>query len=74
MGGKGHHQNRELAELLEYLQYFREAGGAIAMTSQDEDAVSLMTAHTAKGLEWDHVLILRANSSSFPCSYKQPLV
>ncbi len=64
----------ELAELLEYLQYFREAGGAIPMTSQDEDAVSLMTAHTAKGLEWDHVLILRANSNSFPCSYKQPLV
>ena len=67
-------KNKELAELLDYMEYFREAGGAIAMVSRDEDAVSLMTAHTAKGLEWDHVFILRANSGSFPCSYKQPLV
>jgi DNA helicase II / ATP-dependent DNA helicase PcrA len=67
-------QSKELAELLEYLEYFREAGGAIPMISRDEDAVSLMTAHTAKGLEWDHVFILRANSASFPCSYRQPLV
>jgi ATP-dependent exoDNAse (exonuclease V) beta subunit len=67
-------RTKELAELLEYLEYFREAGGGIPMTSSDADAVSLMTAHTAKGLEWDHVFILRANSSSFPCSYKHPLV
>ena len=32
-----------------------------------------MTAHTAKGLEWDHVFILRATSDSFPWSYKPPL-
>ncbi len=64
----------ELAEFLDYMEYFREAGGAIPMISHDEDAVSLMTAHTAKGLEWDHVFILRANSGSFPCSYRQPLV
>jgi len=67
-------QSGTLAELLEYLEYFREAGGAIPMVSRDEDAVSLMTAHTAKGLEWDHVFILRANSGSFPCAYRQPLV
>jgi DNA helicase-2/ATP-dependent DNA helicase PcrA len=67
-------KTKELGELLEYLEYFREAGGAIPMTSRDEDAVSLMTAHTAKGLEWDHVFILRANSGSFPCGYRQSLV
>jgi DNA helicase-2/ATP-dependent DNA helicase PcrA len=67
-------KTKELAEFLDYLEYFREAGGAIPMVSRDEDAVSLMTAHTAKGLEWDHVYILRANSGSFPCSYRQPLV
>ena len=63
----------QLAEFLEYLDYFREAGGTIPLASHDEDAVALMTAHTAKGLEWDHVFILRATSSSFPCSYKDPL-
>jgi DNA helicase II / ATP-dependent DNA helicase PcrA len=66
-------KTKELAGLLEYLEYFREAGGTIPMSSRDEDAVALMTAHTAKGLEWDHVFILRATSNSFPCSYKAPL-
>ena len=65
---------RELSELLEYLSYFREAGGVIALSSSEEDAVQLMTVHAAKGLEWDHVFILRANSSSFPASYKETLV
>src|SRR5262249_20074212 len=71
--GKAITKTKELPELLEYLEYFREAGGAIPMSSRDEDAVSLMTAHTAKGLEWDHVFILRATSNSFPSSYKPPL-
>ena len=66
-------KTKELAELLEYLEYFREAGGGIPLTSREDDAVALMTAHTAKGLEWDHVFILRATSSSFPCGYKAPL-
>ncbi len=65
----------ELSELLEYLEYFREAGGAICVeAAPDEDAVRLMTAHSAKGLEFDHVFILRAVSNSFPCSYREPLV
>jgi DNA helicase II / ATP-dependent DNA helicase PcrA len=64
----------ELAELLEYLEYFREAHGAIAMGSTVRDAVHLMTVHAAKGLEFPHVFILRANSGSFPASYKEPLV
>jgi ATP-dependent DNA helicase UvrD/PcrA len=66
-------KTRELGELLEYLDYFREAGGTIAMPSREENAVRLMTAHSAKGLEFKHVFILRANSNSFPASYKEPL-
>ncbi|HTA22431.1 MAG TPA: ATP-dependent DNA helicase [Terriglobales bacterium] len=64
----------QISELLEYLDYFREAGGTIPMSSPEVDAVRLMTAHVAKGLEFDHVAILRANSGSFPASYKESLV
>jgi ATP-dependent DNA helicase UvrD/PcrA len=64
----------EIGELLDYLDYFREARGAIPLTSHDEDAVRLMTAHAAKGLEFNHVYIIRASSPSFPCPYREPLV
>ena len=64
----------EIAELLEYLEYFREARGTISLPSRDDDAVRLMTPHTAKGLEFDHVFIIRANSPSFPSSFKESLV
>jgi DNA helicase II / ATP-dependent DNA helicase PcrA len=67
-------KTKSIAEFLEYLDYFRQAGGCIAMPSREDDAVRLMTAHSAKGLEFDHVFILRANSASFPFSYKQALV
>ncbi|MGH9501324.1 MAG: ATP-dependent helicase [Terriglobales bacterium] len=64
----------EISELLDYLEYFREAGGVIALASKDENAVRLMTAHAAKGLEFAHVFILRASSPSFPSPYKEPLL
>ncbi|MCU1300438.1 MAG: hypothetical protein JWQ87_722 [Candidatus Sulfotelmatobacter sp.] len=65
----------ELGEWIEYLNYFREAGGVIPIASKpDEDAVRLMTAHGAKGLEFSHVVLLRATSPSFPSSYKERLV
>jgi DNA helicase-2/ATP-dependent DNA helicase PcrA len=64
----------ELGELLEYLDYFREAGGAICLPSRDEDAVRLMTPHAAKGLEFNHVFIIRAVSPSFPAPFKESLV
>ena len=67
-------EHGHVSELLDYLEYFREAGGAIPMTTPDTDAVRLMTAHAAKGLEFDHVLILRANSNSFPASFRESLV
>ena len=40
---------------------------------QYPDAVRLMTVHSAKGLEFDHVWLLRVNSGSFQTSYKPPL-
>lgn len=64
----------EVGELLEYLQLFREARGAVCLQSDDHDAVRLMTAHAAKGLEFSHVFIIRATSNSFPAPYKEPLV
>jgi DNA helicase-2/ATP-dependent DNA helicase PcrA len=65
----------DLSEWIEYLGFFHEAGGAIPLGSQEnEDAVHLMSAHGAKGLEFQHVFILRSTSGSFPCSYRETLV
>lgn len=64
----------EISECIDYLQYFRTAGGVIPISTGAENAVRLMTAHVAKGLEFNHVFIIRANSNSFPSSYKEPLV
>lgn len=72
---KAINQTTSLEELVDYLAYFREAGGVIPLESgADEDAVRLMTVHLAKGLEFPHVFILRANANSFPCGYKETLV
>ena len=46
----------------------------IPLSSSDDDAVPLMTAHAAKGLEFPHVFILRANSGSFPLNYQEALI
>jgi len=68
-------KTRELGEWMEYLDYFREACGVIPMASNDsDDAVRLMSAHGAKGLEFAHVFMLRAVSGSFPMSYRESLV
>ncbi len=64
----------EIGEFIDYLQYFRTAGGVIPISTSAENAVRLMSAHVAKGLEFNHVFIIRANSNSFPSSYKEPLV
>ena len=64
----------DIGELLEYLTYFQEARGAVCLQSEDEDAVRLMTAHSAKGLEFPHVFVIRATSNSFPAQYKESLV
>ncbi len=68
-------KTKELGEWIEYLDYFREACGVIPLASNpNEDAVRLMSAHGAKGLEFAHVFILRANSGSFPLNYRERLV
>jgi DNA helicase II / ATP-dependent DNA helicase PcrA len=67
-------KTRELAELLDYLDLFRRAGGTIAIATDEADAVRLMTAHVAKGLEYKHVFIIRASTPSFPSSFKETLV
>ena len=65
----------EPGEFLEYLEYFREAKGTIPLpASEQDDAVKLMTAHSAKGLEFDHVFILRAVKGMFPTYYREPLI
>ncbi len=64
-----------LGEFADYMEYFREAGGGIPVENPaGRDGVLLMSAHSAKGLEFDHVFILRAQSGSFPGSYREPLV
>jgi DNA helicase-2/ATP-dependent DNA helicase PcrA len=68
-------RTKELGEWIEYLNYFREACGVIPLASKDsEDAVRLMTAHGAKGLEFAHVFVLRATKGQFPASYRETLV
>jgi len=67
-----------LREFLSYMEYFPEArGGAViempACDEADLDTVRLMTAHSAKGLEFEHVFILRANQNSFPTSFREKL-
>jgi len=67
-----------LAEFLEYLDRLEEHSSGILFPDAKEDApvtdaVRLMTAHVAKGLEFTEVFVLRANKSSFPASYREPL-
>src|SRR4051812_13745179 len=68
----------KLGEFLEYMDWMSDAGKTINVDSEDDPeppphVVRLMTAHAAKGLEFEHVFILRANSGSFPGSYRQSL-
>jgi DNA helicase-2/ATP-dependent DNA helicase PcrA len=62
------------SEFLDYLDYFGQARGTIPLPRSSDDAVQLLTAHAAKGLEYRHVAIIRGSSTSFPSSYKEPLI
>jgi DNA helicase II / ATP-dependent DNA helicase PcrA len=66
---------KDPGEFLEYLDYFREARGTIPLPgSEDDDTVKLMTVHAAKGLEFQHVFVLKVVSNSFPAGYREPLI
>jgi DNA helicase-2/ATP-dependent DNA helicase PcrA len=67
-------ETKQVLEFLEYVDWFREAGGVIGLAIEDRDAVRLMSVHAAKGLEFKHVFILRVKSQCFPSSYKESLV
>jgi len=68
-------RSTDLEELVDYLAYFREAGGVIPLqAAENENAVRLMTVHGAKGLEFPHVFILRTFSGSFPSYYRERMV
>src|ERR1700682_2514919 len=61
--------SRGLAEFLEYLEYFDQAGGTVGLEEDAPgDAVQLMTVHGAKGLEFPHVFLLRVNNRAFPAT------
>jgi DNA helicase-2/ATP-dependent DNA helicase PcrA len=69
--------NGELSHFLAYMDHYPEAGGMVSVPTGDEgsdpNVVQLMTAHAAKGLEFDHVFVLRANQNSFPTSFREKL-
>jgi DNA helicase-2/ATP-dependent DNA helicase PcrA len=63
-------ETQRLREFVEYLDYFEQAGGSVNLEQESGDAVQLMTVHAAKGLEFDHVYILRLVQRSFPAGEK----
>jgi DNA helicase II / ATP-dependent DNA helicase PcrA len=63
-------ETARLKEFVEYLNYFDQAGGSINLEQESGDAVQLMTVHAAKGLEFDHVYVLRLVSRGFPAGEK----
>ncbi len=67
-------ENGSPSEFLEYLDYFVQANGKIDLPRSPGDAVQLLTAHSAKGLEYRHVAIIRGSSVSFPTAYHEPLI
>jgi DNA helicase II / ATP-dependent DNA helicase PcrA len=59
-------ETQRLKEFAEYLDYFEQAGGSINLEQSPGDAVQLMTVHAAKGLEFEHVYVLRLIQCGFP--------
>ncbi|MGH9804092.1 MAG: ATP-dependent helicase [Candidatus Acidiferrales bacterium] len=72
-------ETKRLAEFVEYFGYFEEANGSVNLYGDDdkaappEDAVQLMTVHSAKGLEFNSVFLLRLNRNDFPTRRRRPL-
>ncbi len=67
-------EGKRLGDFLEYLGYFQELGGDISLGEESsEDAVQLMTVHSAKGLEFPRVFILRLAKGDFPVRAQEPI-
>jgi DNA helicase-2/ATP-dependent DNA helicase PcrA len=71
-----------LREFLLYLEPYQQGRGIIPMFTEGQmaelerqypDAVQLMTVHSAKGLEFSHVWLLRVTSGAFPTYFKEGL-
>ncbi len=69
-------KTRKLREFMEYFRYFVEAGGKIEAPELENpsDAVQMMTAHAAKGLEFPVVFILSVASRRFPSTERRPVI
>jgi DNA helicase-2/ATP-dependent DNA helicase PcrA len=68
-------EKHRLVDFVEYLDLFQEAGGQVSLTEETgKDAVQLMTVHAAKGLEFDHVFILRLTRGAFPVYARKPVL
>ena len=68
-------EEKSLAALVEYLEYFEQAGGQINLEEETEpDAAQLMTVHAAKGLEFDHVFVIRLVNGAFPARKREPVL
>ncbi len=65
---------KKLPEFMEYLDYFEQAGGKIEMEQDGGDAVQLMTVHAAKGLEFDHVFVIRLTHKAFPAPERKSVL
>lgn len=60
-------KNALLVDALHYLRLVRETGEEReASIDQDVDAVRISTIHSAKGLEWDHVIVAAASQGKLP--------
>jgi DNA helicase II / ATP-dependent DNA helicase PcrA len=75
-------RDASLGQFLEYLRFYEQGRGIIPLFTEDQmaelereypDAVQLMTVHSAKGLEFSHVWLLRVTSGAFPTYFKEGL-
>ncbi|HKF51632.1 MAG TPA: ATP-dependent DNA helicase [Candidatus Acidoferrales bacterium] len=68
-------EEKSLAAFIEYFDFFLQANGDIDQTEESaDDAVQLMTVHTAKGMEFDHVFVLAVSEGDFPARPQTPVL
>jgi DNA helicase-2/ATP-dependent DNA helicase PcrA len=67
-------EDNRLRDFIEYLGYFYELDGDICIEEEvADDAVQLMSVHSAKGLEFPNVFILRLSKYDFPSGVRRPV-